>query len=47
MSKFFEKCINIADKNILSGNWTVETAQLFLKNADEQPDQMKLALKRS
>jgi hypothetical protein len=47
MSKFFEKCIKIADNNLTSGNWSVETAQLFLKNADEQPEQMKETLKRS
>ena len=34
-----EKALKIAERNLTSGNWKVETAQLFLKGVDEQPEQ--------
>jgi len=33
------KALKIAERNLASGNWTVETTQLFLRGAEEQPEQ--------
>ena len=33
-----KKAIQTAEKNLISGNWTVETAQLYIKGADEWPE---------
>ena len=33
-----EKALKIAQKNLASGNWTVETAQLWLAMVEQQPE---------
>ena len=35
-----------AERNIISGIWKVETAQLFLKTVTEQPDEHKYLINK-
>jgi hypothetical protein len=37
-NKINKKALEIAERNLISGNWTVETAQVFLTGCEQQPE---------
>lgn len=41
-----ERSIRVAEKNLSTGNWELETARLYISGAYEQPERYKTLLRR-